>query len=121
MTNQEKTKILVEVSGGCVQGIRSLSPKNVDVVLVDYDNLEEFSPDPEAEAHSMTFEDGTSVGDFLDDIESMEQTGEDTSCVTDSELYGGDEGNDDFYEPDDEEDQDSLPDDDEVEEDQDEE
>ena len=56
----EKIKIIVTVEGGVVTSV--MAGLKLDVVIVDYDNINSGDPTPE----NLSFEDGFNVAEFME-------------------------------------------------------
>lgn len=65
----EKIKIAVMVSGGVVQAVACDQLDKVNLVVVDMDDVKELADSPD-EYGGTAFEDGTSVSDWMYDVET---------------------------------------------------
>lgn len=76
----ERTKLLISIEGGVVQEIASEDPRAVDIILQDYDVLEEDGVDHEEFQSESTFADETSVAEFMVLMEKCSEEGVDFQC-----------------------------------------
>ncbi len=62
--SQPKIKVYVSVSGGVAE-VFTDAPSLTDIVLIDWDDVEECGPAAGTDAMAKTFEDGRNVADML--------------------------------------------------------